>query len=448
MPPLSLTSTILLVDDDEDLLFTMKSFLTSIGYRVHEATTAHAALALLDQEPIDLVITDVEMPGESGIDLLRQIRKTRAAIPVVIQTGRPQVEAAVECLKLGANDYLSKPVDMAVFEAKIKSIIAERHSAKAAERLRSLRPDPHGRVLGGYKIIKVLGEGNLGIVFLAERADQETVGRYALKILKLSSVDDEDRQEYTRRFTQEAQAAARVRHPNIVAIVEWGIAEEENIPFLVMEYIIGPSLREYIYQGMAQTYEQKTAILRQLAQALAAMHEHQITHRDIKPDNVIVSDDGRVIVTDFGIARLPESELTMTSTVLGTPAYLSPEGFESAKVDHRSDIFSFGVVAYELFLQRKPFIAHSIPVLAHHIRTKAPVAPRAIDAQFPLALQAIIAKCMKKNKNERYPSARELIDDLTAYLEGPREDSLARLREQVTARDWSYVADSDGVNIR
>ena len=156
---------------------------------------------------------------------------------------------------------------------------------------------------------------------------------------------ERDRDLCLKRFMNEAKAVSAVMHPNIVSIVEYGVCESEKIPFIAMEYARGKSLKEYIIDEDEFTTVQKALILRQIADALSAIHERKICHRDIKPANIMVDQALTVKLTDFGIAHLPDSDLTMTANIIGTPTYMSPEAFISAKVDERSDIFSLGIVA-------------------------------------------------------------------------------------------------------
>jgi CheY-like chemotaxis protein len=340
---------ILLVDDDKDFLFSLKCCLETLGYEVKDVTNAKEAFDRIKNETPDLVISDIEMPGESGIDLLKKIRKHSPHIPVIIVTGKPAVEAVVQCLRCGADDFLAKPVNLEEMKKKIEDVFKAPLKHKS---IKTIQRDDQGRILGGYKINSTLGEGNFGVVFLVEKVENNRKNKYALKILKPGDWSEEVKRTYVKRFEKEAEAMSQIKHLNVVEIIEHGATEEEMIPFIVMEYLTGKSLRFYLGEERQFTYRQKAEIILQVAEGLAAVHAINICHRDIKPENIVVDEMKQVKITDFGIARLPDSDLTMTSNVMGTPNYLSPEGFVTAKVDHRSDVFSLGVVAYEFFHAR------------------------------------------------------------------------------------------------
>ncbi len=405
---------ILLVDDDETLLSALAQYLELLGYDVVEATSGNSAIAIIDDSIPDLVVSDVEMPDGSGVDLLRSIRERDLNIPVIIQTGRPKIEAAVECVKLGASDYLSKPVDPIIIKDMIRDVLSRKDDLSNTL---TIRADDRGRILGGYRVVRVLGEGSFGTVFLVEKGNGEERKKYALKILKTHVLRENENRDYMERFIHEAEAASQVVHPNIIEIVEFGIADEEPIPFIVMGFVDGRSLGDLIHDPDQLNYCDKVKILIQIAGSLGAIHDKKIYHRDIKPDNIIIDGNMKPVLTDFGVARLPESELTMTNMVLGTPSYLSPEGFMTAKVDNRSDIFSFGVVAYEFLLGKKPFIAENLPHLAHLVNAERPIEPRKAVDNFPVGLQFVLAKMLRKRPKDRYQSAHEVVRDLKELLE-------------------------------
>jgi serine/threonine-protein kinase len=184
---------------------------------------------------------------------------------------------------------------------------------------------------------------------------------------------------------------------------------------------------------------QKALILRQIADALSAIHERKICHRDIKPANIMVDQALTVKLTDFGIAHLPDSDLTMTANILGTPTYMSPEAFISAKVDERSDIFSLGTVAYEFLLGRKPFQSDNIRALARVIQFSKPQAPCKINPNFPRKLQQILAKMLKKDPANRYRSATEVVTEIDEYLLSATNGAgsvLQRLISRFSVSDW------------
>ncbi len=427
---------ILIVDDDRDQRDVLRATLELFEYRVLEAANITDAKSVIQNDQVDLIITDVEMPGGTGIDLLKSVKVSHPQIPTIIHTGMPKFEAAVECVKIGAVDYLQKPVAVKTMMDIVRAALAAVDESKCMDAARTLKMDRVGCIFGGYEIIKTLGEGSFGVVFLARRFEKDIVKNYAIKLIKPPTLGEDDSREYLERFLHEADAGTRVLHPNVISVVDHGLAEDGMFPYLVMEYFRGQSLKELMKEGCNLDYRQKTKIILQIAEALAAVHAHGIFHRDIKPDNVMIDEDFMLKVMDFGVARLPESELTVTTTILGTPFYLSPEGFLSAKVDHRADIYSLGVLAYELFLGKKPFDSKAIAVLMRLIMTAPPLEPSKIDGDFSPGLQDILAVMLKKDRDQRYQSANELIADLRDFLDSNIDELRARLKDRLEANDW------------
>jgi serine/threonine protein kinase len=222
-----------------------------------------------------------------------------------------------------------------------------------------------------------------------------------------------------------------------VQVVEYGLTSDEKLPFIVMEYLSGKTLKYYTDHPNELSPREKVEILRQIAEALAAIHAQGICHRDIKPHNILLSDEGRAKVMDFGIARLPDSELTMTSELLGSPAYLAPESFLSAHVDHRGDLFSMGILAYELLLGEKPFKGANLSNFAHLIQHERPIEPRKLQPGFPLRLQGLLARMLKKKRDERIASAVLVSQELETFLvEGDINASLVGSLTRAFAGDW------------
>jgi len=424
---------VLVADDDLATRLLFRELLERQGFDVHEAPDGAVAMDMLREHAVDLLITDVWMPGRSGVELLKRVRAEMPYIPVLIMTGRPEVNAAVECLKLGAVDYLQKPLDLervvAVVEEALKT---PQDDWQAATARRELQPAARPRSLAGYRLLRTLGKGTMGVVFLAEKMVAGAKERFAMKIIRPEVIESDDctRNETIARFNREAELAADVDHPGIVKVVEHGAFGHDRVPYLVMEFAEGMTLRDLIGDGAAPDYRQGAAIIRRVADALAAIHVRGICHRDVKPQNIIIDGELGAKLTDFGIARTPDSVLTMTADVFGTPAYLAPEAFLSAKVDHRADIFSLGVVAYELFLGVRPFSGDSLAQLLYEIRMTPPTPPREIDGDFPLALQNIVLRMLKKRCEDRYQSAEEIVADLDAFIAGESRSGAAPDGEQ------------------
>ena len=225
---------------------------------------------------------------------------------------------------------------------------------------------------------------------------------------------------FVERFRREATAAANLNHPNIVAVYDWGSAE--GTYYIVMEYIEGHSLAELLRSGGPLAPEQAAAIAMDVAEALGFAHSNGLIHRDVKPSNVLLSPDGQVKVTDFGIAIVAfggaESNLTQTGAVMGTATYFSPEQAQGKSLDHRSDLYSLGIVLYEMLCGRPPFTGDtSVAVAYKHVQQAVP-SPSSLGVVLPESLEAIAMKLLAKNPEERYPTAKDVIRDLRRYRRG------------------------------
>ena len=223
---------------------------------------------------------------------------------------------------------------------------------------------------------------------------------------------------FVERFRREAQAAANLSHPNIVPVFDWG--EDNGTYFIVMEFIDGRPLSAILKTAGPLSAERTADIGTHVAAALGYAHKHGVIHRDVKPGNVLITDDGLVKVTDFGIARAinTEESLTQTGAVMGTATYFSPEQAEGMGVDSRSDIYSLGVVLFEMVTGRPPFLGDTpVAVASKHVRDHPP-APREINPSVPPTFEAIILKAMAKDPAHRYATAEELRADLLRFNEG------------------------------
>ncbi len=263
-----------------------------------------------------------------------------------------------------------------------------------------------------YTLVETLGGGGMAEVYLAH--DDVLDREVALKILRNQYANDE---EFVERFRREAQSAAKLSHPNIVSIYDRG-RSEDGAYYIAMEHVQRGTLKDRIKRDGALDPGVATGVALQIADALQAAHENGVIHRDIKPQNVLVTRTGDVKVTDFGIARAASSPLTQTSTVLGTAGYMSPEQAMGQSVGQGSDLYSLGVVLYEMLTGELPYDAESpISVAMKHVN-EPPRSPREANLEVPEPLDAITLKLLAKNPEDRYASATELADDLERVRSG------------------------------
>ena len=271
-----------------------------------------------------------------------------------------------------------------------------------------------GRLLDGrYEILEEIGRGGMAVVY---RARCHRLNRYvAVKILKEELSRDED---FRRRFHAESQAVAMVSHPNIVAVYDVNHANDAD--YIVMELIDGLTLKQYMQQRGSLSWRETLHFATQIAKALEHAHSRGIVHRDIKPHNIMILKDGSVKVADFGIARLNSSHNTLTREALGSVHYISPEQAKGAQVDARSDLYSLGVVMYELLTGRPPYDGESpVAIAIQHINS-TPTPPRQINPSIPLGLQQITLHAMCSDISARYSSATAMIEDLEALRKNPQ----------------------------
>ena len=271
-----------------------------------------------------------------------------------------------------------------------------------------------GKVIGNrYEILEKIGEGGMATVY---KAKCNILKRYvAVKVLREEFTTDE---EFIKRFNTEAQAAASLTHPNIVSIFDVG--HEDNIYYIVMELIQGKTLKEIINEDGVLPWKWSVNIAIQVASALEMAHKNNIVHRDIKPHNIIITEDGIAKVTDFGIAKaVSNSTITAFGTTIGSVHYFSPEHARGGYTDAKSDIYSLGVVMYEMLTGRVPFDADTpVSIALKHMQEK-PIEPIKLNPSIPLAVNKIIMKAMEKEPSLRYQNATEMLKDLSMALKDP-----------------------------
>jgi serine/threonine-protein kinase len=274
----------------------------------------------------------------------------------------------------------------------------------------------NGRILGGrYELIENIGEGGMAIVYKAR--DNKLNRLVAVKVLKKEFADNED---IAQKFKREATAIAKLSDPNIVNVLDVGHEEENNIDYFVMEYVNGKTLKDIIIYNGKLGYSTAIDIAIQVAKALECAHKNNIIHRDVKPQNILVTENGDVKVTDFGIAKSSTaSTITNTTTIMGSAHYLSPEQAKGTFIDLRSDMYSLGIVLYEMVTGRLPFEGESpVTIALKHIQEE-PKAPKDINSSIPESINQLINKAISKDPIKRYQNSRELILDLQKIKENP-----------------------------
>jgi CheY-like chemotaxis protein len=422
-------ATILVVDDllaNRDL---MVRRLERSGFRVLSAASGPEALEVLKNAPVDLVLLDIMMPGMTGFEVLKTVRLSRspAALPVIMVTAKTDSEDVVEALSLGANDYVTKPVDYPVALARIRKELGIRQAARA-EATPSVEPRSPaqavpGTVLGGrYLLDTLIGGGSFGTVFRAHHLELDR--DVAVKVLATSAGTDP---EALARFQREGKSACRVQHPNAVAILDFGV-NEGGVAYLVMELLEGRSLEKELEEQGQVTPRRCAEIVVPVCAALGAAHTAGVVHRDIKPSNVFLhqTPQGEMPkILDFGIAKLSGEaaigqSLTVDGSLLGTPAYMAPERFRRGPYGPKSDVYSVGVMLYEMLSGRLPFVPGSADPLAL-VAMQAEEDPPPLRLRCPgvsAALEALVRTALDRNPEER-PTADRLGRRLALVVADP-----------------------------
>ncbi len=268
---------------------------------------------------------------------------------------------------------------------------------------------------GRYEVVRELGSGAMGTVYLGK----DTVGHraVAVKTLKPAGVDAQELTDMKARFFREAESARQLSHPAIVKVYEAG--EENGTAYFAMELLDGVTLKDFCAKrGGAISVKRAVEIAAFTAEALTYAHGKNVVHRDVKPENIMILSNGDLKITDFGVAKLMDASQTQSGVVLGTPNYMSPEQLIGAKVDGRSDLFSLGVVFYELLTGVKPFQAKNISEMLRLHEAHTPPAPSTLRAEVPPAVDAIILRALQRDLAQRYQQGELMAKDLRAAMHG------------------------------
>lgn len=280
------------------------------------------------------------------------------------------------------------------------------------------------RKMGRYSLVDKLGQGSMGVVY---KAYDEMLDRYvALKTMVSDMTADT---ELRKRFYQEARLAAKINHPYIITVYDLG--EVDGQLYIAMELLEGQDLKTYLKDGPPLSMEQKVEWMLQLAEAFSFAHEEGIIHRDIKPGNIHIRGNNDLVVMDFGIARAASSDITRAGAIIGTPEYISPEQILAIKVDHRADIFSLGLVFYEILTRTHPFRSANLPATIHKVLNEKPTPPIQIDPQIPKRLSDLVLKAMEKETSHRFQNCKEILQELMDC----KEEFTRQARTLINSRD-------------
>src|SRR5512136_338875 len=290
-----------------------------------------------------------------------------------------------------------------------------------------------GQSIGRYHILEQLGEGGMATVYKAYDTRLET--DVAVKVIRTENLPQSGLETALRRFEREAKALAKLTHPNIVPIIDYG--EYENSPYLVMKFLPGGTLKQ-ILKGQPVPWQSAASLLIPVARALDYAHRQGMIHRDVKPSNILITADGAPMLTDFGIAKIIDQDITMdltgTSATVGTPEYMAPEQVVSKTVDRRADIYALGIVFYEMLTGRRPFEADTpMAVLFKHASEALP-RPRQFVPGLPEPVEKVLFKALAKKPEDRYQSMEEFAAALDSLLSSPQRLRPEQLRALTPSR--------------
>lgn len=305
------------------------------------------------------------------------------------------------------------------------SQVAPDQSVKQFDHIMNRIPEKLGR----YRLINEVGRGAMGVVYKAH--DPVIEREVAIKAIELTfETTAQEKQIYLSRFYREAKAAGKLNHPNIVTIYDVDQDKATGTPFIVMEYLEGTNLQEIISDGILLPFDDVNHVIMQVAGALSYAHKQGVVHRDIKSANILIVEQMKAKITDFGIARLPSSDLTKTGQYMGTPNYMSPEQIDGKiAVDGRSDLFSLGVIFYLLITGERPFSGDSFTSISYKIVHVDPIPPRIINPAVPNVYNRILQRLLSKDPAQRYQTGAELVAELEKIRSTPIELQDPQLKE-------------------
>jgi DNA-binding response OmpR family regulator len=402
---------ILVIEDVEENRLTLAAMLGKADYEVVLAADGYEGLHELEDRNIDLVLLDVMLPGIDGFEVLRRIRQlfSSSELPIIMLTSRDEAEDVISALRLGANDYCIKPAEGEVLLGRV-----EKHLALCRGR---------DRVIGGYRILSKLGAGGMGVVYVAEPVKGGE--RVALKVLPRSLTLDDT---FVTRFQRECELASRVRHPNLVPVIEAG--QDDETHFMAMELVEGRTLTQVVEEAPLPV-PRALMFARQIGAGLAALGEAGILHRDIKPDNILVTLDGVARITDFGIARevSGDDRLTTVGVGLGFAPYVSPEQM-MGDGDHRSDVYSLGCVLYFMLAGKDPYEHGEVASQVLSDKLSTPPDLKSASSTVPEPVARLVGRMMQPKPTRRFQTFQDLDQALASCL-GERPTGLGLIRQLV-----------------
>jgi len=414
---------ILLVDDQAPLLEVLSEALQDAGFQVATAQNGRAALALLHASAPDVVVADVEMPEMDGYELCRRVREAgHTDMPFLFCSGRGEPDQRMVGLDAGADDYIVKPAAIDELILKLTRQVGRVRRLRAAAasspppvdaaylagiEARLLRSPGEVAHLGRFEIRGILGRGSMGTVFRAW--DLKLERWVAVKTVRAASGMAELWDEsLVRRLVVEASMVARFNHPHVITVHD--VQEAADAAYIVMELVQGTSLQDLLRSGARLGPEHAVPLLAALASALSAAHAVDLLHRDVKPHNVLLGQDGAIKLSDFGIASFVSSQIR--NALFGTPGYLPPEALRGGEVGSAGDLFALGAVAYRCLSGRAAFQGRGPTEILRNTLNTRPARLREIGIEVPSEVDAIVAGLLEPDPKRRISDALLLAAEL------------------------------------
>jgi serine/threonine protein kinase len=403
--------SILVVDDDDGVRRFLAKALLKLGYEVETASDGELAIHQLKRRSYDLVITDLKMPDLDGRDLLATIQESGVDTDVLMMSGAGTIPEAVEAMRMGAKNFLEKPIDLADLKREVRAIFKSRTEGRTLSPApKPTHPSSSENHIGRYELKRQIGAGGMGEVF--EGFDPVLKRPVAIKTM-LPVADARRRGELLERFQREGWVTGSLHHPNIVSTYDLGEDTYRKCLYLVMELVEGPSLRKLLTEDEIDL-ARSIGIASQVADALAYAHRRDIIHRDVKPENVLVAPGGVAKLVDFGIAKVPISDLTGEGRWLGSPNYFSPEMVRGTALDYRADQFSLGTMIIEMVCGARIFDDEDPYRIGRNIVDRPTPPLRRLCPECPEALEQIVFRLHRKDPSERFIDEQELVSKLRA----------------------------------
>ena len=361
--------------------------------------------ALIDYT-FDIFIADSNLPGTTCDELVKYCRKRHPAMQTIILAHDATITEAVSTTKQGVFNYLEMPVEEKTITAQARMALIDKKDKLIRNLVPNLAINKNiFKFLPDLDVVKQLGTGSTGIVFQVKKSN----ANYALKILRSDLAPEMHQLQRGGQFLSEAKILSNLKHPNIVEIYDYGFSDN-YMPYILMEFVKGKPLTKIIKHDSLDL-KKRLNIFIQICKAIQFIHNNKILHRDIKPGNIMIADDLTVKLTDFGLAHIIDTNSSTDNQISGSPAYMSPEAFsETDTIDHHSDIFSLGILGYELFTGEKPFSGNSIPEMRHSICNIKPIAPSKINPELHMEIEYILHEMLAKKPKNRFDNLSNIIN--------------------------------------